>query len=146
MYTILLLDLNSFWRLNIGSSWIIYKDQYLAGNDNFIFGDKTNLSESGVLCGNTAVFGLAQDDMSLQGESDLPLPRWSNIAIKYTRQRLFCFYILLFNGLLHFKLRHIYEKNMCLLLYLSVKISVGIHPTATKMLSKQHYNAIHVTS
>ncbi len=74
-------------------------------------------------------------------------PKRSDIAIQYTRWRLFCFYILLFNGFKSFQAK-IYEINMYLLLcYIFLNHSVGIHhPTATQMSHEQHSNAIHVTS
>ncbi len=45
----------------------------------------TKLPKSGDLCGNITEFGMAEDHLS---------------------PRLFCFYILLFNGLCHFKVRY----------------------------------------
>ncbi len=71
------------------------------------------------------------------------LPKLSDIAIQYTRQRLFCFYILLVNGFMSFQAK-VYEINMYLLLHLSFKISVGITSYSKTMSSKQHYNAIYV--
>ena len=40
----------------------------------------------------------------------------SEFESEYTRRRLFCFYILLFNGFMSFQAK-IYEINMYLLLY-----------------------------
>ncbi len=72
-------------------------------------------------------------------------PKRSDIAIQYTRQRLFCFYILLFIGCKSFQAK-IYEINIYLLLYfIFLNHSVRIHPTATQMSHEQHSNAIHVT-
>ncbi len=52
-----------------------------------------------VICVATSLsWGWRKKHLSPQGEGDLPPPKWINIAIQYTRRRLFCFYILLFNG------------------------------------------------
>ncbi len=67
----------------------------------------------------------------------------SDIAIQYTRRRLFCFYILLFNGFKSFQA----DINMYLLLYfIFVNHRVGIHPIATQNSHEQHSNAIYVMS
>ncbi len=65
------------------------------------------------------------------------------LPLQYTKRRLFCFYILLFNGFQSFQA----EINMYLLLYfIFFKHSIGIHPTATQKSHEQHSNAIHVMS
>ncbi len=59
----------------------------------------------------------------------------SDIAIQYTRWRLFCFYILLFNGFKSFQA----EINMYLLLYFIILNHIlGIDPTATQNSHEQH--------
>ncbi len=63
---------------------------------------KEKQPESGHLCGNITEFGVAEGH-----------PKRSDIAIQYTRRRLFCCYILLFNGLKSFQA----EINMYFLLY-----------------------------
>ncbi len=84
----------------------------------------TFIPESGDLCGNITEFGVAEGS---------PKPAWwrwsfrhakfSDIAIQFSRRKLFCFYILLFNDFISFSAK-VYEINMCLLLYLSFKIKV----------------------
>ncbi len=87
---------------------------------------KAKQPESGDLCGNITEFGVAEGDPSA------PPPNQSDIALQYTRRRLFCFYILQFNGFKSFQAK-IYEINMYLLLYFFfLSHSVGIHPTATQ--------------
>ncbi len=78
---------------------------------------KAKQPESGDLCDNITEFGVAEGSPELAGW------RWSfchtkqsGIAIQYTRLKLFCFYILLFNGFKSFQAT-IYEINMYLLLY-----------------------------
>ncbi len=56
---------------------------------------KAKQPESGDLCGNITEFGVA--------EGSFRHPKRSDIAILYTRRKLFCFYILLFNGFKSFQ-------------------------------------------
>ncbi len=78
---------------------------------------KAKQPESGDLCGNITEFGVAEWSPEPAGQWwSFHHPKWSDIAIQYTRRRLFCFYILLFNGFKSFQAK-IYEINMYLLLY-----------------------------
>ncbi len=108
---------------------------------------KAKQPESGNLCGNITEFGVAEGSPELAGwRWSFRQPKRSDIAIQYTRRRLFSFYILLFNGFKSFQAKT-YEINMYLLLYfIFLNHSVGIHPTATQKSHEQHSNAIHVTS
>ncbi len=58
----------------------------------------TKLSESGVLCGNIADLGWQMDTWAHRAQVICCHLKQCDIAIQYTRWRLFCFYILLFNG------------------------------------------------
>ncbi len=109
--------------------------------------NKAKQPESGDLCGNITEFGVAEGSPEPSGWSwSFRLPKRSDIDIQYTRRRLFCFYILLFNGFKSFQAK-IYEINMYLLLYfIFLNHSVRIHPTATQKTREQHSNAIYVTS
>ncbi len=87
---------------------------------------KAKQPESGDLCGNITEFGVAEEHLSPLGEGDLRPPQ-----MKYTRLRLFCFCILLFNGFKSFQAK-IYEINMYLLLnFIFLNYNLGIHPTST---------------
>ncbi len=108
---------------------------------------KAKQPESGDLCDNITEFGVVERSPEPIGRRwSFRHPKRSDIAIQYTRRRLFCFYILLFNGFKSFQAK-IYEINMYLLPYFIIlNHSVGIHPTATQKSHEQHSNAIHVTS
>ncbi len=105
----------------------------------------TKLPQSGDLYGNITEFGVVEEHLSPQGESDLPPPQTKWYCNTVHQTKVF-FNILLFNGLMSFY-ANIYEINMYLLLYfIFLNNSVGIYPTATQKSHKQHSNAIHVTS
>ncbi len=80
----------------------------------------TNLLESGDLCGNITEFGMTEWSLALVIHLH---PKLSDIAIQISKQRLFCFHILLFNDFMSFSAK-VYEINMYLFLYLSFKIKV----------------------
>ncbi len=85
---------------------------------------KAKQPESGDLCGNIIEFGMAEGLPEPAGQRwSFCHPKRSDIAIQYTRQSLFCFYILLFNGFKSFQAK-IYEINMYLLLYFIFSITV----------------------
>ncbi len=84
------------------------------------------LPESGDLFGNITKFGVAE------GSSESCGLRWSTatqteliLPYRSPDERLFCFYILLFNDFMLFP-ANIYEINMYLSKYLSFKISGSI--------------------
>ncbi len=146
----------TFWpsALNLWPSpWFIFERYCLetVNNNCFIFSGhiKAKQPESGDLCGNITEFGVAKGSPEPTGQRwSFRHPKWSDIAIQYTRQRLFCFYILLFNGFKSFQAK-IYEINMTLYLllyFIFFNHSVGIHPTTKQKYHEQHSNAIHVTS
>ncbi len=69
----------------------------------------TKLPDIGDLCGNISEFGVGEDHLS---------HKQSDLAIQYTRRRLFCFHILLFNGFIIFYSKT-YKINMhCYCIYL----------------------------
>ncbi len=94
---------------------------------------KAKQPESGDRCGNITEFGVAEGSPEPTGwRWSFCHPKRSDIAIQYTRWRLFCFYILLFNGFKSFQAK-IYEINMYLLLFfIFLNHSVAIYPTATQ--------------
>ncbi len=104
-------------------------------------GRKAKQPESGELCGNITEVGVVEGSPEPTGRRwSFGHPKRSDIAIQYTRWRLFCFYILLFNGFKSFQAK-IYQINMYLLLYfIFLNHSVGIHPTATQESHEQHSN------
>ncbi len=101
---------------------------------------KAKQPESGDLCAISPSLGWRKNTLARRAKLICSHPKQSDIAIQYTRRRLFCFYILLFNGFKSFQA----EINMYLLLYFIIlNHSVGIHPTATQKSHEQHSNAIH---
>ncbi len=101
---------------------LTYVDDVLVSHTRFCLNCKKPCSkakqpESGDLCGDITEFGMAEGSPEPAGwRWSFRHPKRSDIAIQYTRRRLFCFYILLFSGFKSFQ-ANIYEINMYLLLY-----------------------------
>ncbi len=95
----------------------------------------TRPPESGYLCGNILwVTKGSPERAGLRWSTHYCHPKLSDIAIQISRRRLFYFYTLLFNDFMSFPAK-VYEINMYLLLYLSLKIKVQEY-------TKLHYNAM----
>ncbi len=133
--------------MNFWNAWFLLRMIYAIGSSQIGFDIMHSWGLLMLKQNNLSLVICVVVSLSLGWQKDhLSHSKRSDIVIQYTRLRLFCFYILLFNGFKSFQVK-IYEIHIYLLLYLIFfNHSVGIHPTATQKSHEQYSNAIHVTS